>query len=161
MVEGRIEGGLKRQSRPPVACTMCPHQSVVMHVAVVMSLPWPHCGADDYGVYVRSHGVLYVGWHEEKAPNRIGFRSLLVEFGSDGDFQCTRDNGNPGVLIVGVVLPVSGGNGKCVSEGLAGGILVAFQNRPLGSVGIGVLPNDVASIPRFHCCRLPHAQCSS
>jgi len=54
------------------------HLVVIMGV-VVVGVPGADGGADDDGVFVGRHGVLYVGWDEQEAANWIGLEMIQVE----------------------------------------------------------------------------------
>lgn len=98
----------------------------------------------------RSHCVLNVCRHIQEASNRIGFRSRLVEFWSDSDLECSGNYSNAGILIMKVVLPMAGRKEERISECFTRRILVAFQDRPLSSIRIRPLPNELFRVPYLY-----------
>ena len=68
-----------------------------MLVLLMVRVPGTDSGSDDDGVFVRGHGVLYVGWNEQEASNGIRLEVLKVERFAEADLQYALNNGNPGV----------------------------------------------------------------
>lgn len=131
---------------------------VMMHFSVMMRLPRPHRSADTDCVHLGTHCVLYVRGNKQKAPNRVGHCPSLIERRSHRDFQRAGYYSDSCVLIVGVMLPMTGRNEKCISERLPRCVFVPFQHRPLVSVRIDALPDDIAGVPCFNHGRLPRGQ---
>ncbi len=52
---------------------------MVVLVLLMVRVPGTDGGSDDDGVFVRGHGVLYVGWNEQEAANGIRLQVLKVE----------------------------------------------------------------------------------
>jgi len=71
--------------------------SVVMLVLLMMRVPGTDSGSDDDSVFVRSHGVLNVGWNKQEASNGIRLEVLKVERFAEADLQYTLNDGNSGV----------------------------------------------------------------
>ena len=127
----------------------CPCHLVMMHFRIVMRFPRSHRGTDTDCVDLGPHCVLHISGNEKKASNRVSSCPSLIKRRPHSNFQRARDDGHSRVLVVGVVLPVTGRNEKCISESLTRGIFVPLQHCPLASVWIGALPDDIARVPCF------------
>ena len=114
---------------------------------VVMGLPRPNSGPDDDRIDIRAHGVLNVGRHVQETSNGMALRSCFIEFVAKTHLQFAQNHCNPSVLGVPMMFPISRGNEKCVRERLANRVLVTFQDGPLRTVVIDILPNDGLCIP--------------
>ena len=71
--------------------------SVVVLVLRMVRMPGTDGGSDDDGIFVRGHGVLYVGWNEQEASDGIRLEVLKVERFSEADLQYALNDRNPGV----------------------------------------------------------------
>jgi hypothetical protein len=59
--------------------------------------PRADSGSDDDGVFVRGHGVLYVGWNEQETANGIRLEVLEVKRFAETHLQYALNDRNPGV----------------------------------------------------------------
>ena len=71
--------------------------SIVVVLLRMVRMPRPDGSSDDDGVFVRGHGVLYVGWNEQETANGIRLEVLKVKRFAEADFQYTLNDRNPGV----------------------------------------------------------------
>jgi len=68
---------------------------VMTFVVVMMRGPWPRGSSYQNSVLVSRHRVYHVGWHEQKATDRICLQ--MGGIGSESYFQGTLDHGDPGI----------------------------------------------------------------
>ena len=73
---------------------------MVMLVLRMVRVPGTDGGSDDDGVFVRSHGVLYVRWNEQEATNGVRLEVLKVERFAEADLQYALNDRNSGVAGV-------------------------------------------------------------
>ena len=70
---------------------------MVMLVLRMVRMPGTDGGSDDDGIFVRGHGVLYVGWNEQEASDGIRLEVLKVERFTEADLQYALNDRNSGV----------------------------------------------------------------
>jgi len=71
--------------------------SVVVLVLRMVRMPGTDGGSYDDGIFVRGHGVLYVGWNEQEASDGIRLEVLKVERFTEADLQYALNDRNSGV----------------------------------------------------------------
>jgi hypothetical protein len=121
--------------------------SMTTLVLRMVRVPGSDGGSDDDGVFVRSHGVLYVRWNEQEATNGVRLEVLKVERFAEADLQYALNNCDPGVggMRVEVMEPLR--NESRVRECFACHVAPAFEHRPLRSSRIDFLPHNCFRVP--------------
>jgi hypothetical protein len=121
---------------------------VVLVVLGVMRLPRASSGSNDDRVFIYGHGVSDVGRNEQEAAHRVRLEVLKVGGFSKAYLECTLNNRDlASVAGMGVEVTESGWQKCSVGEGFASNVTSSFKHRPLRSIGVGLLPLNVLSVP--------------
>lgn len=96
-VVARIETCVRHQFDDPSSLGRGLTISVVVLVLRMVRMPGTDGGSDDDGIFVRGHGVLYVGWNEQEASDGIRLEVLKVERFTEADLQYALNDRNSGV----------------------------------------------------------------
>ena len=96
-VVARIETCVRHQFDDPSPQGRGLTISVVVLVLRMVRMPGTDGGSDDDGIFVRGHGVLYVGWNEQEASDGIRLEVLKVERFTEADLQYALNDRNSGV----------------------------------------------------------------
>jgi hypothetical protein len=120
---------------------------VVLVVLGVMRLPRTSSGSNDDRVFIYGHGVSDVGRNEQEAAHRVRLEVLKVGGFSKAYLESTLNNRDPSVAGMGVEVMESGWQKCSVGEGFASNVTSSFKHRPLRSIGVGLLPLNVLSVP--------------
>src|SRR5215469_11908463 len=113
----------------------------------MMCVPRADSRSNDDRIFICGHGVAHVGRNEQEAANRVRLKVLKVGGLAEADLQYTLYDCNPGVAGMGVKVMESPRNECGVGDGFPGHFASSLKHRPPRSIGVGLLPLDVLSVP--------------